>query len=186
MSTSLSAYEQERLKNIAANKAALVALGIEQDVASIRTLKTQARTVKGSAINKKKKASSVPPRTKSLRQQNLDTQGKAMPDKPVVATPDPVVRQPRKPSVPLDAAKVSTGATSAEEAATFLARLGEGSIREAPAPASRKTKMDLSSLAVAEDDIAKLVPERIFSLAVHPSPTKLLVAAGDTWGRVNR
>ena len=72
MSTSLSAYEQERLKNIAANKAALVALGIEQDVASIRTLKTQARTVKGSAINKKKKASSVPPRTKSLRQQNLD------------------------------------------------------------------------------------------------------------------
>ena len=28
------------------------------------------------------------------------------------------------------------------------------------------------------------VPERIFSLAVHPSPTKLLVAAGDTWGRV--
>ena len=41
MSTSLSAYEQERLKNIAANKAALVALGIEQDVASIRTLKTQ-------------------------------------------------------------------------------------------------------------------------------------------------
>ena len=109
-----------------------------------------------------------------------------MPDKPVVATPDPVVRQPRKPSVPLDAAKVSTGATSAEEAATFLARLGEASIGEAPAPASRKTKMDLSSLAVAEDDIAKLVPERIFSLAVHPSPTKLLVAAGDTWGRVNR
>ena len=49
---------------------------------------------------------------------------------------------------------------------------------------SEEEDLDLASLSVAEDDIAKLVPERIFSLEVHPSPSRLLVAAGDTWGRV--
>ena len=34
------------------------------------------------------------------------------------------------------------------------------------------------------DEIAKLVPERIYSLEMHPSASKLLAAAGDTWGRV--
>ena len=32
--------------------------------------------------------------------------------------------------------------------------------------------------------MAKLVPERIFSLEVHPSDQKLLVLAGDKWGKV--
>ena len=40
------------------------------------------------------------------------------------------------------------------------------------------------ALSVADDDMAKLVPDRIYSMEVHPSPTKLLVAAGDKWGRV--
>ena len=42
----------------------------------------------------------------------------------------------------------------------------------------------LEALGVREDDIAKLVPDRILSLEMHPAHTKLLVAAGDTWGRV--
>ena len=193
----LSAYEKQRLANMEANKKQLIELGLEAAVASVRTItKTQARaSVKGSAINKKAKREVVPPRSRSLRQQNKDVDGTMIPDKPVVATPEPAPRHERKPSVPLDAAKVSTGATSADEAASFLARLGDVAA-DATRPKTKKSKsspaaapqltssIDLTSLSVAEEDIAKLVPERIFSLAVHPSPSKLLVAAGDTWGRV--
>ena len=198
MSSRLSAYERQRLANIEANKKQLIALGIEADVSAIRTAtKTQtARGVKGSAINKRPKRELVPPRGRSLRQQNLDVDGSLMPDKPAVKTPEPAPRVVRKPSVPLDAAKVSTGATSEEDAASFLARLREDKAK--PTTTSPKTKkakaavarnstpapIDLGALSVAEADIAKLVPERIFSLEVHPSPSKLLVAAGDTWGRV--
>ncbi len=32
--------------------------------------------------------------------------------------------------------------------------------------------------------IDKVVPDRIFSLAVHPTAEKLLVAVGDKWGRL--
>jgi hypothetical protein len=44
--------------------------------------------------------------------------------------------------------------------------------------------LDPRALHVAEADIAKLVPERIFSMEVHPSTCRLLALAGDTWGRV--
>lgn len=181
-----SDYEKQRLANIAANHARLVALGIEQDVATIRSDTRRRPAVKGSAINKKAKVDAVPPRSRSLRLQNLDADGQAMPDKPAVPAYEAAPRRVRKSSAPLDAAKVSTGATSPEEAAAFLARLGKKDTSRPgkPANALAATAIDLSKLTVDEDDIAKLVPERIFSLEVSPSPSKLIVAAGDTWGRV--
>ena len=212
MASSLSAYEVQRAANIKANNARLVELGIVEDVAAIRSAQRTQRAVKGSAVNKRAKPEAVPPRSRSLRLQNLDSEGNAIPDKPVLPSPTPE-HQPkrmRKSSAPLDAAKISTGATSADEASAFLSRLGPLLGSAATATPSAKTRAKspvstkkqkpatsmptsaaptlsldlLSSLSVAEDDIAKLVPERIFSLEVHPSPSKLLIAAGDTWGRV--
>mmetsp|Transcript_17620 Transcript_17620/g.40375 ORF Transcript_17620/g.40375 Transcript_17620/m.40375 type:complete len:493 (-) Transcript_17620:119-1597(-) len=188
MAAPLSAYETQRLANMAENRAKLISLGVETDIALLRT-KARRPAVKGSAINKKTKDELVPPRSRSLRLQNRDVDGAALPDKPVLPPPAQVQRVVRKPSVPLGAAKVSTGATSSEEATAFLARLG----RVLVSSATKKKKgdleaasgtLDLGTLSVDEEDIAKLVPERIFSVEVHPSASKLLVAAGDTWGRV--
>eukprot|EP00058_Branchiostoma_floridae_P005794 XP_002591282.1 hypothetical protein BRAFLDRAFT_279454 [Branchiostoma floridae] len=39
-------------------------------------------------------------------------------------------------------------------------------------------------MAITEERVAKVTPERIFSVAVHPSTTKMLVCAGDKWGRL--
>ena len=196
-SSTLSAYELERKQNIASNHAKLVELGIEKLVSA-----TPRSTIKGVGLNKRPKAEVTAPRHRSLRLQNLDAEGHALPDKEVKPspTPEPSNKRARKSSAPLDAAKVSTGATSAEEATVFLQRLGT---MEAPAagapttrgrPSSKSGLVDtartlpiaiaLDDLAVADEDMAKLVPERIFSLEMHPSATKLLVAAGDTWGRV--
>ena len=35
-----------------------------------------------------------------------------------------------------------------------------------------------------DDRVAKLVPNRILSLAIHPSEDRVLVAAGGKWGKV--
>ena len=136
MASSLSAYEVQRAANIKANNARLVELGIVEDVAAIRSAQRTQRAVKGSAVNKRAKPEAVPPRSRSLRLQNLDSEGNAIPDKPVLPSPTPE-HQPkrmRKSSAPLDAAKISTGATSADEASAFLSRLGPllGSHKPAP------------------------------------------------------
>ena len=119
--TTLSEYEKQRLKNMAANKAHLVALGLDKATAAMKVIKKA--PIKGAAINKKKK-DVVPPRTKSLRQQNCAPDGSQLPDKPEIKPPEPVEMRPaRKPSVPLEAAKVSTGATLADDASAFLQRV---------------------------------------------------------------
>ena len=39
-------------------------------------------------------------------------------------------------------------------------------------------------LQVSERDVAKTVPERIFSISFHPSANKLIAVAGDKWGNI--
>lgn len=42
----------------------------------------------------------------------------------------------------------------------------------------------LKNLKLTEERVAKVVKDRIFSAAFHPSTSSLLVAAGDKWGKV--
>jgi len=43
---------------------------------------------------------------------------------------------------------------------------------------------NLEKLKITEETVAQVMPFRIFSLAVHPTESKLLVAAGDKWGSI--
>ena len=168
----MSEYELQRMRNIEENKGKLVALGLETNPLDLE--KTTPRTVKGAAVNRRAKPERPPVRQRSLRAQNLGADGEPLPDRDVKPpTPDHVDQRPvRKPPTPLDAAKVSTGATSAEDAAAFLARLSEGEGRllgagDAPtAPKAKKAKVapkakkaaatEPLALAVADDDITRL------------------------------
>lgn len=42
----------------------------------------------------------------------------------------------------------------------------------------------LNKLTLRADRVAKVVPDRIFSLAIHPTEDKMLVMAGDKWGKL--
>lgn len=42
----------------------------------------------------------------------------------------------------------------------------------------------LKSLKINTKQVAKVVPDRIFGLAVHPTESKLIVAAGGKWGSI--
>ena len=115
----------QRMRNIEENKGKLLALGLEKNPLEIE--RATPRTVKGASVNRRPKPERPPVRQRSLRVQNLGTDGEPLPDRDVKPpTPAPEDLRPvRKPPAPLDAAKVSTGATSAEEAAAFLARLSD-------------------------------------------------------------
>ena len=43
---------------------------------------------------------------------------------------------------------------------------------------------NIGNLTLSVENFAKVVPFRIFSLAIHPTESKLLVAAGDKWGSI--
>ena len=124
-SAAMSEYEMQRMRNIEENKGKLLALGLEKNPLEIE--RATPRTVKGASVNGRPKPERPPVRQRSLRVQNLGTDGEPLPDRDVKPpTPAPEDLRPvRKPPAPLDAAKVSTGATSAEEAAAFLARLSD-------------------------------------------------------------
>lgn len=42
----------------------------------------------------------------------------------------------------------------------------------------------ISKTSLTAERVAKVVPERSFSVALHPSETKILAATGDKWGHL--
>jgi hypothetical protein len=199
--SALSAYEKQRLENIKANREQLIALGIEK-IVSPTTLPKKKANVKGAAANKKEKREIVPPRQKSLRQRNLDAEGKQMEEKPEVPLEPPPAPKRQRTIVQLDASKVTAGKTDEAAANKFFDSVGpmlsdvklseDVKTKKSSKKTTAVVKQDsaetlaetLGALEIKEDDMAKLVPERIFSVAFHPSASKLLVAAGDTWGKI--
>jgi hypothetical protein len=47
-------------------------------------------------------------------------------------------------------------------------------------------RKELSKLTLSEERISKVVPHRIYSMAVHPAENKLLLAVGDKWGNLGK
>ena len=88
--------------------------------------------------------------------------------------------------------EIDQAAERATRATAFVASYGAlssqpmsaGEARSQPA-GEEELIAEYGQLAVAADDVAKVVPERIFSIAFHPSRQKLLVAVGDKWGKVS-
>lgn len=39
-------------------------------------------------------------------------------------------------------------------------------------------------MKLTSDQVAKVVPDRVFSVAIHPTRDKVLVAGGGKWGAV--
>lgn len=42
----------------------------------------------------------------------------------------------------------------------------------------------LETMRITEENVAKVVKDRIFSAAFHPCTSSLLMATGDKWGQV--
>jgi len=58
------------------------------------------------------------------------------------------------------------------------------SVASSTATLSKSGKQDLAGLTISPEGVAKVVPERIFSIAVHPGHEKVVAAAGDKRGNI--
>ncbi|XP_071500195.1 WD repeat-containing protein 76-like [Diadema antillarum] len=194
----LSEYERRRLANISKNAEFFASLDIFQAKENLTALspaaqKQQKLPTRG--LKTKRAPEILPRRAPSLRLQNKSPEGSQLPEKfkepPLYSLylPQPSQHE-RKPSGPIkmEATNVKKEDRN-DEGVDFvkgLARLAKGS------KAALKVDGDdlerfakrLQKMTMKETYLAKVVPERIFSVAVHPTCEKTIVCAGDKWGKI--
>lgn len=185
-------YEDIRAANIARNAKALALLGLTSN-----QLAAERKANKPAPRSKKRDHrpsidTDATPRTKSLRLQNKDADGKELPEQPrpktymeeqAEARPDraafegtlPMGNTPHDPDYnePDDIEQRTAGLTALQAMARKVPKSGQGKGTAKPAKA----------FGLREEDVIKVVKDRIFSMAVHPS-TEQTVFAGDKWGHL--
>jgi WD40 repeat protein len=171
----MSDYEAARLRNIASNREMLEKLGIESAASSIRAKEAQAKAFAKPA---KRVREQRDPIRRSTRGKDADGQ----PIAPLPAVEEPVVEHVA-PSGPVD---------MRPDGADFAVSLMDLTSTQKVA-ADKAKPFAFSSLTLGEDTCCafarlaprvKVVKERIFSMAFHPSPHIPLVVAGDKWGQI--
>ncbi|XP_013390792.1 WD repeat-containing protein 76 [Lingula anatina] len=188
----LSEFERRRLKNLRDNAKFFEEMGIFKAKDAFRELsekpkvKPTERGLKRGAV----KPEPLPRRAPSLRLQNKDPAGEELPERPTIFV-EPTEEHPRKASGPLTMCETLKNAeenteTSHNNFLSSLKTLGEGKEKK-----SVKVESSLENFLKAckrmklhEDRVAKVVKDRIFSVAVHPSETRVFVCAGDKWGKI--
>ncbi|NXI95401.1 WDR76 protein, partial [Psophia crepitans] len=180
----LSAYERKRLKNITENAKFFAALKLHEVSARLRQIATKSRSHVTQRAKPKKAEEETAPR-RSMRLQG------AGPSETLVAEmpPQPGVGEyPQVPAGPLPMVleeQVENSKLSEDLLATWMR------ISEMKANASEKRTCDmqryrdsLNSMVLSEDNVKKVVKYRVCSMAIHPSESIILVAAGDKSGQI--
>ncbi|XP_074405157.1 WD repeat-containing protein 76 isoform X2 [Zonotrichia albicollis] len=180
----LSAYERKRLKNITENAKFFASLELHESAARLNqlTTKRQSRVTKRA---KPKKAEDEPARRRSmrlLREPPLDV--------PLLDRfPRPEAEEyPQVPGGPLPMVpEYQTESSKWTEALlnTWM-RISEVKAEDAErdTPDIKRYQESLSSMVLREENIRKVVKSRVCSMAIHPSESTILVAAGDKLGHV--
>ncbi|XP_040198129.1 WD repeat-containing protein 76-like [Rana temporaria] len=166
----LSEYERERLKNIKENAKFLNSIKLLESVASLHPpkKKNQKRVVKGENTVARR----------SNRLQNVTPEVK----------PEENVRH-MKPPGPIE--MIPLNKQDDDKAMDQFTRMWTSISQETIKTPTNKTVKDLKSyekslkeMKLRAGGVAKMVPERILSVAIHPSERRTLVASGDKYGNV--
>ncbi|KAM4675404.1 WD repeat-containing protein 76 [Discoglossus pictus] len=182
--TGLSAYELKRLKNIKENAKFLSCLNLLETASGLRNKNlSQTRGIKREKPQNNVEESM---RRRSMRLQRVDPSGAPLPK---LEVSEPVVEEnPLKPPGPLKMIPSNQEDTGAVE--IFLKTwkmISQENMRNSEKPPSgnlKRYKAGLEGMTLVEEAVAKVVKNRIFSVAIHPSQSRSLVAAGDKWGQV--
>ncbi|XP_042732033.1 WD repeat-containing protein 76 [Lagopus leucura] len=180
-SPQLSAYERKRLKNISENAKFFAALKLHESAARLHQIAAKGPShVTKRAKPKKAEGSTV--QRRSMRLQRMQP-----PEVPQVEAPAQEEEEyPQVPAGPLPMA-VDEQEKSSDTAllGTWL-RLSEMNSNDTEKPTCdmKRYQAALSSMLLREDGIRKVVSSRVCSVAIHPSESTVLVAAGDKYGHV--
>ncbi|XP_037766046.1 WD repeat-containing protein 76 isoform X1 [Chelonia mydas] len=185
-SSQLSAYERKRLKNITENANFFASLKLLESAARLRKMATKGQS-HGIKRVKPKKTEAETVRRRSMRLQRVDPSGVPLPDIP--AQPEPVIDEyPQLPPGPLP--MVPTNQNKSSELTdgfldtwTKISQINPNDTEKHICNLERY-KASLSHMILSEDAVTKVVKNRIFSVAIHPSESRTLVAAGDKSGQI--
>ncbi|CAC5358845.1 WD repeat-containing protein 76 [Mytilus coruscus] len=185
----VSSYEQLRLKNLQDNADFFAKLGITEMKTEIKQSTKPSKTtqLKSKPVKKEKTKAPPEPRRASLRIAKMDPDGAPLPEDYFKQPFEPVEEHPRKPSGPLDMAEYLGFNSSDSEHDDLLSKMKGCFKCKIEKTTEDKTSFDsyvknLSKLKINMERVAKVVPNRVFSLDIHPTNTKLITAAGDKWG----
>jgi WD repeat-containing protein 76 len=202
----MSEYERARLARMERNEKVLRDLGLNKSKIDMTssTKKKKKASSRGLTGRKRKKASPLP-RRKSRRVQGLPSDGvyieAVLPGgKPVLSKGDTTVRKstpkasetlaPRKryehPRKDLNSRELDSKPLTSSS--TFEMSTAVNYLSSLPKSEKKKTKKKMSSslndLELEESSIAKMTPDRIYSVAVRPCSSSFVIAAGDKSGHL--
>ncbi|NXK67531.1 WDR76 protein, partial [Sylvietta virens] len=180
----LSAYERKRLKNITENAKFFAALKLHESAARLNqlTTKRQSHVTKRA---KPKKVEDEPERRRSMRLLRVEPVDIPLLETlaPPVAAEYPQVPGGPLPMVPEDQAENSKWT---EALLSTWMRISELKAEDADkgTPDIKRYQESLSSMVLGEENVRKVVKTRVCSMAIHPSESTTLVAAGDKSGHI--
>jgi len=192
----LGEYERKRLQNIADRKNKIDELklaDISLELASSIQQETKSKTISRRGLSAIPREKEVLPPRKSLRLQNVEAEtGLKLPEKEPTHYQVYSEREevPRVPLEDLSLEDLCNNNEDCETTSNYFENQIKPFIDE-----DKKTKLtssifdnvgslgkNIKKLKISEERVAKVVPDRIFSLAIHPTQSKVLVAAGGKWG----
>merc|ERR1712106_462823 len=184
----LCEYEKIRLRNIREREALFNELNISEanselkHLLNITTKNKQGPSKRGIASIKKEKEILPPRKSSRLRGGNVAEIDRYVPELETAVEETPILLQS------LDIKETfnnSSDPASLTHAQNFLTSLSKATTSKSTISFSGSSlKSATSSLSLSEEQVAKVVPGRIFSLALHPSSNPLIAAVGDKSGHV--
>ncbi|CAK6432293.1 unnamed protein product [Pipistrellus nathusii] len=181
----LSPYERKRLKNISENANFFASLQLSESAARLREMIKKRQPSESRRKKPKKKENGIGCR-RSMRLLNVDPLGISLPETPT----QPAVEDenPLLPPGPLEMTPANRDDNS-ELFKGFLRTWAEvnktnSKNSEKGLSSIKSYKANLSGMVISEDTVCKVTQGSIFSMALHPSEIRTLVAAGARSGQV--
>ncbi|XP_026565048.1 WD repeat-containing protein 76 [Pseudonaja textilis] len=182
--TPLSAYERKRLSNISENARFFASLRLFESADRLRKMTLKRKTQRIKRV-KSPKAETKTTCRRSMRLQRIDPLGIPLQESEAKVESPVEEEHARLPPGP----HLMVATVQEPETDTFLgmwAKISqvEGKKSEESSCNLESYKARLRRMVLREEHVAKVVASRICSVAVHPSESRTLVAAGDKWGQI--
>ncbi|XP_042639629.1 WD repeat-containing protein 76 [Orycteropus afer afer] len=182
----LSSYERKRLKNIAENANFFASLQLSESAARLREM-IKKRQPSESKRKKPKKRESETGCRRSMRLLKVDPSGVSLPPTP----PQPALvaeENPLLPPGPLEMTPENRDGSNElfKEFLQTWAEMSKTSSKntQKESPSLKSYNANLSGMVISEDTVCKVAKGAVFSVALHPSETRTLVAAGAKSGQI--
>ncbi|NXF00987.1 WDR76 protein, partial [Smithornis capensis] len=180
----LSAYERKRLKNITENAKFFAALKLHESAARLNQIATRRQSRVTKRPRPKKVEEEAAPR-RSMRLLRVEPSGIPVAEAPAQARAEEYPRVPAGP-VPMVPEDQEEDSKWTETLLSTWMRISELKAEDADrcTPDIERYQESLSSMVLSEENVRKVVKSRVCSMAIHPSESTILLAAGDKFGHV--